>query len=224
MIDMKKLLKVLLAVCLVFVLSVSIIVDCAEAATEKSKVRLNKTDVTLFVGQALDLDVYGTSKKVIWSSSNNKVVSVNKDGIIEAVGEGQAVITAKVGDKTLKCKVNVKNVTCKTVFSNGSMLMSINTLQFSTKEVRKYSDGSYEVDAYIYNGFNRPVSNIKVTKMSLYDRNGNLVASAAFGPCTNLVLLGQTYAVWTFRFNSDCTNNGDFDFSTICLRVYWECS
>ena len=119
--SMKKLLKVLLAVCLVFVLSVSIIVDYAEAATEKSKVRLNKTDVTVFVGQALDLDVYGTSKKVIWSSSNNKVVSVNKDGIIEAVGEGQAVITAKVGDKTLKRKVNVKNVTCKTVFSNGSM-------------------------------------------------------------------------------------------------------
>ena len=119
--SMKKLLKVLLAVCLVFVLSVSIIVDYAEAATEKSKVRLNKTDVTVFVGQALDLDVYGTSKKVIWSSSNNKVVSVNKDGIIEAVGEGQAVITAKVGDKTLKRKVNVKNVTCKTVFSNDSM-------------------------------------------------------------------------------------------------------
>lgn len=74
-----------------------------------SKVRLNKTKITLVVGQKKKLKVKGTKKKVKWSSSKKSVVSVSKKGVIKAKKKGKAVITARVGKKKLKCKVTVKN-------------------------------------------------------------------------------------------------------------------
>lgn len=45
---------------------------------------------------------------VLWKSSNENVVTVNSAGVITAVGEGEAEISALVGDKTAVCKVAVK--------------------------------------------------------------------------------------------------------------------
>ena len=73
-----------------------------------SKVRLNKTKITLVVGQKKKLKVKGTKKKVKWSSNKKSVVSVSKKGVIKAKKKGKAVITARVGKKKLKCKVTVK--------------------------------------------------------------------------------------------------------------------
>lgn len=217
---MKKVVKVLLAVVMVILLSASTVsVSYAEAKSTEFKVKLNKTNVTLYVGQTMKLKIKGTNKKVTWSSSDKKVVKVNKNGKITAIKKGKANITAKVGGKKYTCKVNVKEVTYKTVFLNGSMLPSINTIQFSTKEIRQYSDGSYEVDAYIYNGHNHPVGNIEVTNMTLSDKNYNEVAAAAFKISTDLVISGQSYVVWTFRFNSQHTKDGDFDFSFVNLNT-----
>jgi len=65
---------------------------------------------------------------------------------------------------------------------------------------------TYEVDAYIYNGYSTPVSNIVITGMSLYDNNKNEIATAAFDLNPDLVIPGQSYVVWTFRFGSEFTN------------------
>lgn len=45
--------------------------------------------------------------KAVWSSSNDGVVSVNKDGVIVANDYGKATITAKFGDYTATCEVIV---------------------------------------------------------------------------------------------------------------------
>ena len=73
-----------------------------------SKIKLNKTKVTLNVNQTTTLKVKGTSKKVTWSSSNKKVAKVSKKGKVTAVKAGKAKITAKVASKKLICKVTVK--------------------------------------------------------------------------------------------------------------------
>ena len=45
--------------------------------------------------------------KAVWSSSNNSIVSVDKDGVITAKDYGKATITAKFGDHTATCEVSV---------------------------------------------------------------------------------------------------------------------
>lgn len=217
---MKRTLRVILTGCMVLLLSFSSLkTDYAEAASTNSNVELNVTKALLFVGDTLQLDLNGINKKVTWSSSDKRVASVSKKGNVKAKSEGSTIIIAKTGKKTYKCKVNVKEITGEIVFSSNCVVPSINTLQFSTKEVRKYNNGSYEVDAYIYNGFSHSVFNINVTGMTLYDRYDNQIASATFGNCSDLVISGNTYVVWTFQFTKELTNTGDFDFSRIGLYV-----
>ncbi len=80
--------------------------------TVKDKPSLGKQE-TICVGKKLKLKVEGTAKKVSWSSSDKKVVKVDKKGNIRGIKKGTATITAKVGDKSLKCKVKVKDAVVK---------------------------------------------------------------------------------------------------------------
>ena len=72
-----------------------------------TKVKLNKTKVTIQVGRSVKLKVKGTKVKVKWLTSNKKVAVVKK-GKVTGKKAGKAVITAKVGKKAYKCKVTVK--------------------------------------------------------------------------------------------------------------------
>ncbi len=81
----------------------------------KTKVKLNKTKVTLTVGQTKKLKVKNKPKgaKVKWSSKNKKVAKVTKKGKVIAKKTGKTTIIAKVKKKKLKCKVIVKKKTTK---------------------------------------------------------------------------------------------------------------
>lgn len=70
--------------------------------------QLNLKSTKLAIGAKLNLFVDGTSKKVTWSSSNKKIVTVNSKGVIKGIKAGKATITAKVGKKSYTCKVEVK--------------------------------------------------------------------------------------------------------------------
>ena len=84
---------------------------------EVSSIKLSKSSLSLKVGENLTLTVTinpsnATDKKVTWSSSNKSVATVDSNGKVVAVGPGTAVITAKVGNKTVTCTVTVtENVT-----------------------------------------------------------------------------------------------------------------
>ena len=95
--------KVILAV---FVLAMTI----ALAAAAQAAPKLSKKKTTLYIGESLQLTVKNATKKVKWTSSAKKTVSVTQKGVIKAKKAGKAVITAKVGTKKLTCKVTVKNV------------------------------------------------------------------------------------------------------------------
>lgn len=71
-------------------------------------VSLNKETLALNVGMSdtLTATVTPDGGAVVWSSDNEAVAKVD-GGKVTAVGEGEANITASVGDKNAKCKVTV---------------------------------------------------------------------------------------------------------------------
>lgn len=78
------------------------------SASAASKIKLNKTKITMTKGKSYRLKVSGTKRKVTWSSSKKSVAAVNSSGKVTAKKKGTAVITAKVGSKRYRCKVTVK--------------------------------------------------------------------------------------------------------------------
>jgi len=89
-------------------------------------ITLNKNSLTLDVGGSYKLVATikpnnATDKKVTWTSSNSKVVTI-KNGEVKAVGAGSAVITASAGGKSVKCNVTVNKVKDDTVAVTSIML------------------------------------------------------------------------------------------------------
>lgn len=101
----KKGLCQLLACAMVLVMLVSLSPVNVQAA---SKVKINKTKTTMYVGTPKTLKVTGTTKKVTWKSSNKKIATVSAKGKVTPKKAGTVVITAKVSGKNYKCKVTVK--------------------------------------------------------------------------------------------------------------------
>ena len=81
-------------------------------AVEVTEVVLNQTAMTLMEGTSLALQAtvlpgYATDKTVKWSTSNPDVAIVVR-GVVSALAPGEAVITAKAGDKEATCVVTVE--------------------------------------------------------------------------------------------------------------------
>lgn len=87
--------------------------DDKPAVVAVSKVALNKTKATLAAGKTVTLRATvtpsnATDKKVVWTTSNSKVATVNAAGKVTAKGVGTAKITAKAGGKSATCTITVK--------------------------------------------------------------------------------------------------------------------
>ena len=97
--------KVILAIIMMAVLlhfsSVSSVVSA-------KSIKLNKRTATLQIGQTIKLKVLNSKKRVKWSSSKKKIVTVTAKGKVKARKKGNAKIYAKVAGKKLVCKVKVK--------------------------------------------------------------------------------------------------------------------
>jgi len=85
--------------------------DDEETKVEVTKVTLNKTSLSLNVGDSSSLTATvspsnATNKTVTWTSSNSSVATVS-NGTVKAVGAGSATITATAGGKSVSCTVTV---------------------------------------------------------------------------------------------------------------------
>ena len=97
--------------------------DGSDVEVEKvpaTGITLDKTSVTLYsnttpntVTLTATVQPNNTTDTVVWSSSDENVATVN-NGVVSAVANGTATITAKAGDQTATCTVTVKT------YSSGS--------------------------------------------------------------------------------------------------------
>lgn len=93
---------------------ISLVIALLPVQTEaKDKIYLNRTKITLSVGQTKQLSLIrnkkNVKKKIKWTSENRKQVSVNRKGIVRALRSGKVKITAKYQGKKYACIVVAKS-------------------------------------------------------------------------------------------------------------------
>ena len=98
-----KILKRFLPILLILVMFVN--TTSADAA---SKVKINKTKATVYVGKTTTLKISGTKSTVKWATKSKKIATVSKKGKVTGKKAGKTTITATVGGKSYKCTVTVK--------------------------------------------------------------------------------------------------------------------
>ena len=90
--------------------------SCEPQVPQEPTVAIQPDTVNLFIGQKDTLEAVITPEEtvvdiMIWETSNNKIASVNSDGVISAKSEGQAIITLTTSIGTAQCVVNVQSGT-----------------------------------------------------------------------------------------------------------------
>lgn len=145
MVKMKRMFTICLSMLLILVLALP--VD-AKAATD---VHLNKTKVTLYVGQSTTLKLSGAKVKK-WKSNNKNIATVNKNGKVVAKKKGTTTIVATTKNgKTYKCKITVKNVSLsktKVTLEKGKSV----TLKLNGSKVVKWSSDNKKIATINKNG------------------------------------------------------------------------
>ena len=107
---------------LLLVASIACNKESGPSIIEATSVSLNKTSVSLAVGESVELTATvfpedATDKTVSWSSSNTSVVTVS-DGRVKAVGIGSATVIAQSGSVRTECSVTVSAVEVTSVKLN----------------------------------------------------------------------------------------------------------
>lgn len=81
-----------------------------------NSISLSKEKINLIEGKSEKISVIYNpentteSKDITWSSSNKKIASVDENGVITALSEGTAIITANCNGKEAKCEVIVSKL------------------------------------------------------------------------------------------------------------------
>lgn len=160
---MQSITKRLLALISAVILMTTMLIPAFQASA--ASVKLNKTKIVLVVGQTYNLKVSGTKKTPKWSSSNKKIVSVTKKGVVKGLKKGTATITAKIGKKTYKCKVTVEapklSSTKKTVTAGTSFALKLN----GTKRTVKWYTSNKKIATVSKKGVvkTRKAGSVKIT-------------------------------------------------------------
>ena len=119
---MKTLKKILMLLMVINVLLIN-------TATVDAAPKINKKEVTLYVGQTTSLKISDTKSKAKWKSSKTSVATVNSKGKVTAQKSGSATITATAGSKKYTCRVTVKkpflNSTEKSLYENNTYILKL---------------------------------------------------------------------------------------------------
>lgn len=112
-------------------------VSYVQAAT----VKLNVTNSELDIGETLQLKVNGTTKTTQWSSNNQKIAKVSKNGLVTGIGKGTVKITGVTGVKTYTSTIKVmpKELTAAEVYQKTAKA-TVEVIAYLSEE--EYSLGS----------------------------------------------------------------------------------
>lgn len=131
---------------------------------------------TITAGQKLKLKILGTKKTPVWKSSNTKIATVTKKGVVTAKAKGTVTITAKVSGKKYTCKITVKSNVV--TFPDITSLTAKGSVGICSTKI-SYNGKSMVVEGYIKNNTNKKVSKIHTLNLKVYS-NFKLVAQQTY--------------------------------------------
>lgn len=100
----------------IFIFIGAFIICTQSGCAAEKRVQLNETGITMEVGNARKLKLrQANKKKVAWSSSKPKVVSVDENGKIYALKSGTAYIKATYRNRVYRCKITVRGLNRQTL-------------------------------------------------------------------------------------------------------------
>ena len=91
------------------VLALAVVLSVCPVRTQAaSAIKLNKTKLTMYVGDTYTLKLKKAKGTVTWTSADEDVATVSSKGVVKAVGKGTVKINASCKNKNYKCTVTVK--------------------------------------------------------------------------------------------------------------------
>ena len=140
-----------------------------------ASVKLNQTTLELIAGKEATLTATvkpddATNKTVTWSSNNETVATVDNNGKVTAKAAGEAIITAKVGDKQATCNVKV---------TAAEVAVESVTLDQSSLELIAGKEATLTATVKPDNATNRTVAwESNAISVATVDNNGKVTAKA----------------------------------------------
>lgn len=139
------------ALCMVSMPATTVNVNAKKVQPKKIVLETNKE--TVAKGCTVKLSVKkmlpkGASGQIKWTSSNKKIATVNKKGVVKGKNIGKVVITASVGKAKAKCKITVYKPTKKIKLTSASSYtakigdtIKVSAKVISQKKVQNQSSG-----------------------------------------------------------------------------------
>ena len=123
---------------------VTVIIPVKGVKLNKSKVNLEKGKTATLTATISPTDA--TNKAITWTSSNEKVVKVDKNGKVTGIGAGEATITATASGKKALCKIVVVN---PSIVNNSKYYSGYNTTSTYNSDTLKYRIMHSGKDEYV---------------------------------------------------------------------------
>ncbi|MDE5607532.1 MAG: leucine-rich repeat protein [Muribaculaceae bacterium] len=132
--------------------------DVSVIPVDATGISLNFTEAEIIIDETLQLIASvepenTTDKTVSWTTSDENIASVSIDGLVTAIAEGTATITATCGDVSATCVVTVhKPAGIDGVYADGDASVTVYTLQGVKLEIstvaglKKLTPGFYIVN------------------------------------------------------------------------------
>ena len=127
----KKTAKAILVGVLTLAMGASTLFSGVGESYAASDLKLNKTSRNILTRRSYDFDVVGASDDAVitWKSSNEKIATVDQDGVVTGITKGEAKITCTVkdGGKTVKltATAKIRKPAVKIVIKNKSKVKEL---------------------------------------------------------------------------------------------------
>lgn len=134
----------------------------SKTTASKQSIALKRSSVTLTAGDKLELETYGTKATITWSTSDKKVATVSKKGVVTAKAAGTATITAQADGKKATCTITVVAAALEkkkasiavgesvSIMLNGSEIASVSSSDSKVVVATKKNRSDYNHDDYYY--------------------------------------------------------------------------
>ena len=114
-------------------------------------IAINIADFDLGIGRTQQLNIVCNPENttdeinVEWTSSDDTVATVDENGVVTAISEGTAIITAKVGDKTATVTVTVKEIPIEQISLEGTPVKVLIGENVDVKVTVNPADATYNI-------------------------------------------------------------------------------